>query len=778
MEALCLSVGELVAFALRSGDINAGYIDPTVRQEGARLHRKIQKEMGGDYRSEVALEWTARAAEPCVILQGRADGIFTDENGLLTVDEIKTTAQGLAQLEKQEALHLAQAKCYARMYLQTLENPPEEMGICLTYCEAAGERIQRRRFAVTRTELTEFVEELLEKYLRFWRFRLAWMAQRDASIAALEFPFPRYRAGQRKLAAAVYCTVQDGGRFFAQAPTGIGKTVSTLFPCLKAMGEGKTERLFYLTAKTVTRTVAQEALLRMQAGGLRCKSVILRAKEKICFCETPQCNPQDCLFAAGHFDRVNEAVLDILQNEDCITPEITQDYARRHRVCPHEFALDAALWADVIIGDYNHVFDPVVYLRRFFGRGEQTKSCFLIDEAHNLADRAREMYSAALHKSDFLQLKRSLTGKDAASRALRAAAQQINAHLLACRKENAPRRHIGAAEQDEALRELARQFEHCAQEWLSEHAQTEAAQALLPLFFAVRHYLLIAEGYGECYCTLTEFDGAQVTATLFCLDPAPLLEQRLDWASASILFSATLSPLPYYRELLGGGADAALLSLPSPFAAEKLALTAHCGISTKYREREQSIAPIAECIYLSVTQKAGNHLVFFPSHAYLRQVYEHFTAYYPEVETLCQRSEMQEEERAAFLARFDAKNTQTLVGFCVLGGIFAEGVDLVGERLVGAVIVGVGLPQLSLQRDAIRQYYDEKNGQGYDFAYVYPGMNKVLQAAGRVIRSETDEGSVLLIDSRFASAKYRALFPEHWQHIRMVRDYSDEPEIH
>ena len=772
MERVKLSVHRVVDWVLRCGDIDSRYVDASTMQQGAAAHRKIQKAMTGDYRKEVSLSLETEAGGFPLLLQGRADGVFTAEDGLLTIDEIKSTTLPLEKLAVQQAQHLGQAQCYAYMLLQTLDAPPETVGVQLTYYQLETEELQRRRFVFSREEIAAFFADLLLRYGDWLRFEHEWKVLRDASIAAAAFPFPAYRRGQRDLAAAAYRTIVNRKKLYVQAPTGIGKTLSTLFPAVKAVEEGRLEKLFYLTAKTVTRTVAEEAVTLMESQGLRFKSVTLRAKDKICFCEETICNPDSCPYAKGHYDRVNDALMDMLTHHDRITPAVVEAYCRQYRLCPHETALDAALWADLVIWDYNHVFDPAAYLRRFFDGDEEHNYGFLIDEAHNLADRVRDMYSAVLRRSAFSRLARQLPDKTKTAAALRKSLRAVAKYLADAGKALGDADEAANPEKDAAIGALVTLFCSAAEDWLAEEQNNshERLRDVLELYFEATAFQGIAELYDEHFTTLTETREGDVIRTLFCLDPSAIIAERLKLAKASVLLSATLTPLPYYRELLGGDETDPLLSLPSPFEEERLLLVAHGGISTKYKDRAASYAPIAEAIAAVIARKTGNYLIFFPSYDYMRQVHERFTALCPGVAAPMQDSHMEEEERAAFLARFDAENADTLAGFCVLGGLFSEGIDLKGDRLIGTVIVGVGLPGLSLRQNEIREYFNRKNGRGYDYAYVYPGMNKVLQAAGRVIRSADDAGVAVLIDSRFHTAAYRALFPPHWSQMRRVRD--------
>lgn len=786
MERKKLSVHTVVDLVLRCGDIDNRYSEESSMQLGAAAHRKLQKQMGEEYQKEVSLQLETQAGEIPILLQGRADGVFWEDSEVV-IDEIKTTVLPLEKLSHQQQLHLGQAKCYAYMYLRQMEPSPSQIAIQLTYYQLETDELQRQRFICTREELETFFNDLMDRYSVWMSYEERWRQIRNRSIRETPFPFPAYRPGQRELAVAVYRTIQREKKLYVQAPTGIGKTLSTLFPSIKAMGEQYLDKLFYLTAKTVTRTVAEEAVGLLHQKGLRLKSLTLRAKDKICPCEITDCNPDACPFAKGHFDRINDALLDILENNDLITPGVVGAYAEKHRVCPHEFGLDIARWADLVVGDYNHVFDPVVYLRRFFDNMEEDRYLFLIDEAHNLADRVRDMYTAAVHKSQFSALYRELKDKNKLAAALRKSLRQVNRYLLDLGKElqsddflraepsgipkGAGRQHRVEPEQDKVLSALVQLFTQAASDWMAERENRghPLYPQLLELFFDASAFLNIGELFDSHYTTILERSSGEVVYTLYCLDPSAIIADRLTRGKSAVLFSATLTPLDYYRDILGGAEGDGTLALPSPFDSKKLLLAAHVGISTKYADRPESYSPIADSIYLATSQKRGNYLAFFPSYDYMHQVYQLFAQRYPQVDTLLQANAMSEEERTEFLQRFDSDNRQTLVGFCVLGGIFSEGIDLKGERLIGSIIVGVGLPKLSLRQDLIKAYFNDKNGQGYNYAYLYPGMNKVLQAAGRVIRSESDYGIVLLLDSRFGTPQYRSLCPPHWSGMRLLR---------
>ena len=757
-----ISVRDLVEFIVRSGSIDSRFSGRNRLEEGARVHKKLQKEEG--YQSEVQLSVTETVSGIDFTVGGRADGVIADDNGV-TIDEIKSTLTPLDMIgEDFSPTHWAQAMVYGCIFC--VKNGFAQINIRLTYYEMNSGEIKRFLRSYSAEELYAYLIGILEKYAVWEHFTHEWKELSAETMRAQEFPFDSYRDGQRKLAAAVYKTITGEGRLFAMAPTGIGKTISTLFPAIKALGEGFGEKIFYLTAKTVTRQAAQTALDMMRSSGLRVKSAIITAKDKICFCEERICKPEHCEYADGHFDRVNDAVMDVLKNCDSIDARVISDYAERNRVCPFELALDVTLWCDIIICDYNYLFDPQVYLKRFFS--EAGDFIFLVDEAHNLADRAREMYSARLSKRGLLALKKE-TGKQAKS--LQKTLTGVNKLLLDMKRDCGESGFIIRKEPQSELNEQLEVFSFEFSEWLA--SNPDADQTTLETYFGVLTYLKIAELYDDKYTTLLEAGSSgEFTVTQFCADPSRLLDERFSLGRAGVLFSATLTPGGYFTAVLGGGEDSRYLALPSPFPAENLLLLVADNVSTKFRDRAGSLEHVADLIYQTASGNAGRYIAYFPSYSYLSSVCSVFCERYPDIVTVRQSPGMTEEERDDFLALFDDKggaDGKSFVAFCVLGGVFSEGVDLTGDRLIGAVVVGVGLPQINRELDVVRDQFGGP-GQGYDFAYRFPGMNKVLQAAGRVIRSDTDKGVVLLIDDRYASRGYKALFPQHWAGARTVRD--------
>ncbi|MBP8856114.1 MAG: ATP-dependent DNA helicase [Oscillospiraceae bacterium] len=769
-----LSVRSLVEFVLRCGSIDSRFQGMDRAAEGSRIHRRLQKAAGGDYRAEVSFKAERTVNDITYALLGRADGIFT-ENGETIIDEIKTTAAPKEVLTADyNPLHWAQAQFYGAFLCESAGLA--HICVQITYYQIDTDEIIRHRKAFLGAELEAFVTQTLRKYEPWALFERAWHETRAQSAEMLRFPFTSYRAGQYELARAVYKSIASESRLAGVAPTGIGKTMSTIFPSIKALGEGKAERIFYLTAKTITRKAAEEALALLRGGEqpaqpiapLRIKSLTLTAKDKICFLEERECIPQACPYANGYYDRINTAMLRFLQENDVFTKENISAFAIENRLCPFELALDLSLWCDIIICDYNYLFDPLVRLQRFFDR-ERGEYIFLIDEAHNLSERARAMYSAKLSKTDFFAVKKALGTKKGK---LIACLTKINAAWIAIRKQANGAHELVQKEPDKELLKLLMQFNTVCAEWLDENKAHALHHTVLALYFETLFFMRIYELYGENYITLIAVNSSDVYINLLCLDAAPFIDEALQLGKASVLFSATLSPLAYFKNTLGLG-ECKRIILNSPFASENLCLMAAAHISTKYADRADTLDEVCALIACATAAKQGNYIVFLPSYKYMADITARFCQLYPAVKTHIQESKMDEASRDAFLAVFDAQNAETLVGFCVLGGIFSEGIDLAGERLIGSIIVGVGLPQISTEQNALKDYYEHSLGDGFAYAYQYPGFNKVLQAAGRVIRTPQDKGMVLLIDSRYTAARYRALFPAHWQHCQTVHCQED-----
>ena len=753
---LRLAVRSLVELVLRSGDLRLDYFGAVRAVEGIRMHRLIQSQRPEDYQAEVPVHLTVAAERFELALGGRIDGLFVRDR-LTVIEEIKTTHRPLDDIpDDADPVHWGQAQCYA--YMWACQESLKRTAVQLTYVHAPSGRHRELVRIFEISQLKSFFDDLLNHYQHWFADQACWDVVRAPSIAAAAFPFNTYRAGQRAMAVSVYRALRDGGQLLVQAATGIGKTMAAIYPAVKSLGERHIHRIIFLTARTTGRLAAEAALDALCEKGLRVKSVSITAKDKICLSPQSACLPDECPFAKGFFDRINDALQDAFRS-DALTRSAIESVARRHRVCPFELSLELTQWADVVIGDYNYVFDPGVALRRLFGDGS-LRHALLVDEAHNLLDRAREMFSAELRKSAVLALRRAV--KHDLPQVYRLLGR-INGWMAAARRRS---RQAGGTLSDgarpDALLEHLQLFAYAAERWLARNVRTPFREDLLTFFFDCMRFLRVAEQYDACYSTIYALTPDDWSIQLFCIDPAPQLRQVWQQSGPGILFSATLTPADYFQTLLGCTREAGRLNVPSPFPARNLAIIAETRIQTLFRRREASCKAVSGTSARLVRLRKGNYLIFFPSYAYLQMVHGQFSRDHGDIRTLVQRPEMTEADRDAFLAAFEDGLAETLVGFAVLGGVFGEGIDLAGERLTGAVIVGVGLPGVCVQRELIRGYFDQRSACGFEFAYQYPGINRILQAAGRVIRSEADRGIVLLIDERYALRRYRILLPPHW----------------
>ncbi len=780
-----ISVRDLVEFILRSGDIDnrVGRRDVDAMQEGAKMHRMIQKRQGSFYRSEVPLSATCIVTHEelsfAILVEGRADGILTLggpettlllDNPALTfanapaaIDEIKCLLRDVDTLTEPVPVHLAQAKCYA--YIYASQNDLSSIAVQMTYCSIDTEKIKYFTEFYTREELSDWYYEICTEYCKWAYFEHKHKQLRDASIRSLPFPFP-YRPGQKELASGVYRTIRRNKLLFLEAPTGVGKTISTVYPTIKAMGEGLTSKIFYLTAKTITRTVAEDTFRLLFEHGLRLLPITITARDKVCVLDKPDCNPAACERARGHFDRVNECLYDMLTTlaaadeqtdlKDIFTRDLLLSYADKYQVCPYEMSLDLALFSDAVICDYNYAFDPEVYLRRFFAN-EKNDYVLLIDEAHNLVDRAREMYSAVLIKEQVLAAKRAV--KDHAGfQSIVRQLDAVNKTMLGLKNRCEKLTELG--EIDVLSMNVMRLLGTIETKMAEPHASIP--DDLLDLYFEARHFLAMHDIMDEHFTIYGDYtDDREFFVCLRCMDPSRPLRQCLDKGRAAVFFSATLLPVRYYRDQLGGTEEDYAVYAPSPFLPEMRRILIAPDVNTRYSHRnEREFIKIQQYVRTFVEARPGNYLVFFPSYQMLAQLQPYLEELgYP---LRVQTNKMKETEREEFLEYFETTDAGVRIGLCVMGGIFSEGIDLRADRLIGAVIISPGLPMFCPERELFKNYFDRSGVSGFDYAYRFPGINKVLQSAGRVIRTMEDKGAILLLDDRFATQAYQELFPREW----------------
>lgn len=791
-----ISVRNLVEFILRCGDIDSriGTGSDEAMAEGARLHRQIQSRAGSDYRPEVSLAYTYTEDDVEISVEGRADGVIENESGT-TVDEIKTTYADVMAYKEAKPLHLAQAKFYA--YILAAQNDLPVIKVRLTYVNIDTEETRYFNYNFLIEELLEFTSSVCHEYVKWARLESEWIETRNSTIVGLPFPF-EYRRGQEELVKQVYYTLHRKRKLFLEAPTGVGKTIATMYPSIQAMGQNLSQKLFYLTAKTITRTVAEDTVDIMRKDGLRLKNITLTAKEKICFTGEHECNPDACPYAKGHFDRVNDCIYELVTSQDAIKADTVKEYAQKYQVCPFEMSLDVSMFCDVIICDYNYAFDPRARLQRYFL--DETKAgnyLFLVDEAHNLVDRAREMYSAEIVKENVMALRR-LVEDELPSLAKKL--EKCNKAMLALKRQC--ERYLINPLIDEFTNALLRTYSEIekllkADRRIAEKKKIskEVKDAVLEFYFELSHFLKMYELVDEnycIYCTYTEQGDFYVK--LFCVNPRKNLSECMEMARSTILFSATLLPIQYYKNLLAGESDDYEVYAESVFDPSKRGLFVASDVTSKYTRRNDSeYTRIARYIHDVVNARTGNYMVFFPSYQFLSKVADAYDFEYCEemnTELLIQTGSMKENERDEFLKRFernagsenlfagidadidvdieDGEEEKSLIGFCVMGGIFSEGIDLAHESLIGVIVVGTGLPQVCLEREIMKETFESEEVDGFDYAYRYPGMNKVLQAAGRVIRTEEDIGVVVLLDERFLQRSYVRMFPREWEDYKRV----------
>ncbi len=787
-----LSVRRFVEFLCRSGNLDSRgkKIDVTAMNEGTRLHQKIQKSKPDYYKSEqpVGGEVTGcfNGEKYVISLDGRADGIMefgsiadkmADENKNLLlfdenifVDEIKCMYADVKSFSEPEKVHLAQAKCYAWFILR--EKNLDGIGIQMTYCNIEHNDINYFTFAFTREELSSWINGLADEYAKWLYWEKHHREDRNKSIELLEFPF-EYRPLQKDLVKNVYLSIYRKKKLYLEAPTGVGKTISTVYPSVKALGRGLAEKIFYSTARTITRTAAEDTCRILGKSGLDMLTLTIVAKEKLCILGKPDCNPTACERAEGHEDRINDAVYDLITHEKEIRRETILAYAEKHRVCPFEFSLDVALWCDMVICDYNYCFDPDVCLKRFFEDSNIERYILLADESHNLVDRAREMYSAELSKGEILKSS-SLVNKE--NKKVRAALSSLNRAFLEVKKKYTEEFTEFEYEDNITLFTKAEKAYEKLLAYVSDR-KVNAPDELMDFFFKLRSFVMTAEEADENYVYTGTYYGKDFLVKINCMNPRMRMKKYLSYFRSSIFFSATLLPVSYYKNQLAGDDEDYAIYSPSSFDSSKRKILVATDVSAKYSRRNRDeYMRFSEYIRKMVRARTGNYMVFFPSYKVMNEIVsiladgeaENGKFTFEQCECIVQSSGMDERAREEFLENFKENPEKSFCGFGVMGGVFSEGIDLKSDRLIGVAIVGTGLPMVGNEREMFRKYYDESNSSGFEYAYLYPGMNKVLQAGGRVIRTAEDRGVILLLDDRFLQKNYRNLFPKEWENVTPI----------
>lgn len=695
-------------------------------------------------------------------------------------------APGAARRLTRATVAQARGEAFLYAYLLSQGQEPPSAPLTLQICyqdDETGTAVQRSEQPSDRA-LSTFFHKCMAAVELYAAPEIERVTVRLPTMAAAHFPYGHARGGQQQIVRAVYRSIARGGTLLTAAPTGTGKTVSVLFPAVRALGDGRCEKIFYFTPKTTTAEAAADCLQEMARGGVRLCAVILTAKERLCE-QGMLCREGDCPCQRGEQTRMAAAVLHLWQrHETVVAAERLRAVAREQGVCPYELSLCYAELCDAVICDVNYLFDPGVYLRRFFTEGGAY--ALLIDEAHNLPERAREMYSAEL---TYGQLAAPAQYEELGSLSeLRQAASPLaerwEALFLPYIREELRRDKAGEVYGATHLSELPGDLFPLLEEALAVTARelTGALRArdeqraarlhrLTDYQHRLHHFYQVATCFSRDYRCLIFYEKGHLRLKLLCLDPGDRIAERLRLGQATVFFSGTLSPLEYYRDTLGADRSAELLSVESPFDPSQLSVSIVDSITTRFSERDNSLLAICRVIAATVSARRGNYMVFTPSFRYAAALCDAFRAKYPQLHVMLQTPGMSEGEKQAFLAAFRNREDHTyLIGFCVMGGIWAEGIDLAGDSLIGAIVVGIGMPSLSYEREAMADYYEERYEAGKAYAYLYPGMNRVMQAAGRVIRREGDRGVIVLIDDRFRDPIYRKLIPGLWRGMQFIPD--------
>ncbi len=784
MKQISISVKEIAEFLYGSASITNERVLLTRAQEGVEIHSYWQNKYLETDRKEVALTTTFLDNDIELTIRGRIDGVILRDN-IQYIEEIKSTHAILEELnESTYPAHMAQAKIYAYIYL--IQNDLKSIDVRLTYIRVEDRKYIEFERHFTRSVLKNYYDKTIQKYVDWIRLLTLHENSRQKSIEGLTFPFEDYRLNQREMMAYIYKNILRKGILYLEAPTGIGKTIASLFSALKAIHQPR-EKVFYLTAKNDGKKVVLDTVKLLEDKGLIAKTCEITAKDSMCMLKERDCDPEVCKYANGYYKRVYKAIDDLFRNETIITKEVFRQYGRKHTVCPFELSLDTSNYSDIIICDYNYVFDPLVKLIRYF-EADDYESIVLCDEAHNLVSRSRAMYSASLVSEDFLRIRET-------SKYLQPnPTSEINQILDLFAEASLDLLEVDFVKKEEVnpflLKTLRKLLGKLDQIFADDKIKFDK-RALREFYFNVNRFLKISDYYDDDFVYLIETVDNDVMISIKCLNASKHITETINTHIESInFFSATLEPMFYYKTLLTND-DGDDMTFQSPFNPNNLLLLAVDDISTRYKDRENSIEKIIDVTRELVTAKKGNYILFFPSYVYMNLVKERLTEAIENVSFITQRREMFSSEREEMMNLFKEDSEQSQVFLFVMGGIFGESIDLIGDMLSGVLIVGTGLPALSPFNNVLRSHYDISFRNGFDYAYTFPGLNKVIQAVGRVIRTETDRGVAILFDDRFTTRKYLSYYPQNWSHLErcnkiedlrdMLEDFwrnDDEKEIH
>lgn len=778
MKKIVLSVHGFIDLLLRKGDIDNRIFNTMSMEEGTRLHKWYQDKQGENYFPEQYLSHSFKYDDYQIELSGRADGIIVNSESNVTIDEIKTTNSPIDEFyQSQKNWHLGQAKIYAYIYM--LDHELDIIKVQLTYISQIDHTdLKQYLFVFTEADLKKDIDDLFRQYIDFYEVIQRIKSNRQKSIQGLNFPFNSMRPGQKEMMEFVDTSLEQGKIGFCEAKTGIGKTISVLYPSIKALEKNNLEKIFYLTSKNSIKKVAFDTLKQLEKEKCCLKAVIMTSKEHICLNEKKRhCNPDECVFAKNYYDKINQIILTEIDQQNIFNFDDIIRIARKYEVCPFELQLDLLNYVDVIVGDYNYLFDPRAKLIRFFESYAPNPFILLVDEGHNLPQRVRDMFSASIEYFDVVKLLKKFAKQKAKKyKAIKERLQDIASYFQEVElvQSNSSWEKIKEEKEiPQKLIDLLQGFIIKGKAFLKKNKESD--DDFMNFYYEVNAFLNLPDGDSRYayYFHFHEKTNQCLGFTISCLDSRYLIKSGYNAFAGGVVFSATLTPREYFLNVLGADKDSPSLYLPSPFDSANQLIMADTYISTKYRDRDDSCEHIARDIYEVVTKKVGNYFVFFPSFAYMAQVADYISSYEDRIDCYYQQVSMSEAERQSFLRRFQKNPSRTTVGFIVLGGIFSEGIDLVGDKLIGAIIVSVGHLKMSYLSDRLQKIIEKESpSKGYSYAYLYPGLNHVFQAAGRVIRSEEDKGVILFIGKRYSYTTYRNNLYEMYDSIYKVNDKS------
>ena len=763
MKQIELSVHELVDFVLRKGDIDSRSFNSMTMQEGTRIHNIYQSKQGSNYLKEYPLKGIFSYEDSLVYLSGRSDGIILEEVPI--IEEIKSTNCDLNSFFKEnEEWHLGQAICYG--YLYAIEKGLDKVKIRLTYISQVNNDILKKNYCYKTDELLAKIHQYFDVYFQFARIIETRKNRRNESLSVLRFPFSNAREGQMELIDFTKQAIESADSRFAEASTGIGKTMATIFSTLSYLKEDKLDKVFYLCPKNTNFDNAAKALEILNKEGYLLSYTEIRARSKMCPYKLEKtCNPDDCPLTVGYYSKLKDVLKDCLVHENLLNSEIIDKYAKKYDVCPFELSLDFSVYTDFVVCDYNYAFHPISYLRRFFEVPDKTYRIFaLVDEAHNLIDRARDMFTVTFSEEDYKNLKKELKGYRN---------PEINKILRKINQDLRLFKQFEFNDQPIILEQLDSKFIQHITKLRSEINVLETDNPKLKLkkgkdfLIDLYKFIVINDLLNDGFKIILDNKYDNLTIKLFCIDPSSFINKSLFHFLGTLFFSATLTPIDYFQKVNLNRDGFKTISLPSPFNPNNFFLIINDNISIKYKDRDKTLEEVVKEINIFVSKKVGNYLIFVPSFEYSRKIEKYFIN---DNRFVFQTATMTNKDKDEFLANFKENPQESRIGVCVISGSFAESIDLTGDRLIGVVIVGVGLPQVNFENNLVKDFYIQKEMNGYEFAYMNPGINKVLQALGRVIRTQNDKGSALIIDSRYAQSHYFSILKDRYKNYTKIKD--------